>query len=1013
GTYAWTVNLGGGQEDAGWGIAVDSSDNVLVTGQFWGTVDFNPSPHETDSHTAAGHHDIYVTKLNSDGSYGWTVTFGGGFSDKGSDIAADSMGNVFVTGYFEFFADFDPTDGSSDIHYANGPRDIFITKLDPDGGYGWTKTFGGNQWDDSNEIAVDALGSVFFTGFFSGSEGSEIDFDPTEGTDLHTAGKFNKSFVTKLNGDGSYGWTAVLGSTNIVLGYDVAVDSANNVLATGYFSGTADLDPTDGTDPFTAVGNRDFYITKLKPNYAPAIGSVTANPPPPDPVTQGDNLTLTANDVTDVDSSVVKVEFYRDSNNNGNFELYSDTLLGADINGNDGWSLIIPTDSIPFGENLFFVRALDNDGGRSDEKSIAVRINSRPSINSFIDSPDPAPLDSFLTLTADDITDADETGGAKKVEFYRDTNKNGILDIGGSDPDDHLGDDTDGSNGWSWTGLTTGFNHGLNRYFARAQDFDNAWSEVVSTTGHMNYLPIIDSLSGNHKTLTIHDELTLTANDVNDSDGVVTSVEFYQDANDNRIFEAQTDLLLGVDDDGADGWSWTILAGGLPIGEFDFFARAQDNNDAFSDAVTTSATVVSLNIPAGSDLGFYKTVKYTDVNGDLVTFKLNQGTANLYFLSDDLLTKDPHGRTVKIIDGRAELIDIQMLNSDHRTNLSFGVKKGNDVNADGYTTLGGISGNTLGKVIGKRVDLTGEIDLDGSLKSLILHDIYPDAPSQSLSISTGSAAKGLNVKANNIADVVSFNIADTIKSIQVSTFEGGSVTADIILSLRVKQGSLNADVTTDIGPIKSLFAFNDINGDITAVNDSINNIISKNGDINGNILALINIKSVKANKGSISGVMRAQNIKTISAWNLDQAWISVADEIRTVNVKNDVIESYVLAGYDLGMPSAQEAFNRYDTSDDHLLEGGNIRLFKFKGIFQDSYVTAGAMIDQIYIDLFGGAYSGADYSRKDGLLGRISGPQDNIITDNGGVEFGFYYTESITTNLQPKDNFVIMSIPTV
>src|SRR5687767_13565354 len=54
--------------------AADSSGNVYVTGQFQGTVDFDPTA-GVDSHTGAGSNDVFLTKYNADGSYGWTKSW--------------------------------------------------------------------------------------------------------------------------------------------------------------------------------------------------------------------------------------------------------------------------------------------------------------------------------------------------------------------------------------------------------------------------------------------------------------------------------------------------------------------------------------------------------------------------------------------------------------------------------------------------------------------------------------------------------------------------------------------------------------------------------------------------------------------------------------------------------------------------------------------------------------------------------------------------------------------------
>src|SRR5258705_13323068 len=99
-------------------------------------------------------------------------------------------------------------------------------------------------------------------------------------------------------------------------------------------------------------------------NVTPVIGSLS---PTPDPVTRGQNITLTANNVTDADGTIANVEFYRDSNDNGTFEIATDTLLGSDTDSTGGWTWTGSSLAFKAGTNRFFARATDNDGGPRSE----------------------------------------------------------------------------------------------------------------------------------------------------------------------------------------------------------------------------------------------------------------------------------------------------------------------------------------------------------------------------------------------------------------------------------------------------------------------------------------------------------------------------------------------------------------------------------------------------------------------------------------------------------------------
>lgn len=195
GNYVWAKALGGISDDRGQAVSADASGNVYTTGWFNGTADFDPDDVGVFNLTSLGGSDIFVSKLDSGGNFVWARTMGGTVSDVGYGIAVDSSGNVYTTGSFGDTADFDPGEETFNLSSV-GNEDIFISKLDSNGGFVWAKAMGGPSRDYGYDIAVSAAGAVHATGYFQGA----ADFDPGPGTVNLVSAGFEDIFINKLAG---------------------------------------------------------------------------------------------------------------------------------------------------------------------------------------------------------------------------------------------------------------------------------------------------------------------------------------------------------------------------------------------------------------------------------------------------------------------------------------------------------------------------------------------------------------------------------------------------------------------------------------------------------------------------------------------------------------------------------------------------------------------------------------------------------------------------------------------
>lgn len=257
--YRWTRRIGGtpGGVNTAKGVAVDTAGNLYFTGFMWGTINFAEDWGSTDVKVSAGSWDGYVTKVNSDGSYGWTRRFGGGGLDYADDMVIDSAGNLYLAGYFAETANFAADWGGTDVKTTAGSWDAMLIKINADGTYAWTKRWGGAAgWDFAFGIALRPSGNVLVTGTFIGT----VDFAADWGkTDVQTVE--NGAFLLEMTPGGGYVQTRHIASSpggNVSL-RNVQVSSSGTVYLAGNFSNTVDFGAAWGTTEVkTAAGGGGF-----------------------------------------------------------------------------------------------------------------------------------------------------------------------------------------------------------------------------------------------------------------------------------------------------------------------------------------------------------------------------------------------------------------------------------------------------------------------------------------------------------------------------------------------------------------------------------------------------------------------------------------------------------------------------------------------------------------------------------------------------------------------------------
>lgn len=338
--FQWGKAIGGTTDDMANSVATDASGNIYAVGKFTDTVDFDPSSGVTNL-TSAGGFDIFITKTDSNGNFVWAKRIGNLYGNEDAyAIKLDASGNIFISGVYYRECDMDPGAGStiltqipSPLGGASSLNDSFLLKLDANGNFAWARALAKCEYNASprwgnyaNALAIDDLGNVIVTGYFTGRAliadtvyyqanttgagtaadmfimkysssgviqwhkqiGSNTNESPTgiaaNSTGIYLVGHFNgvldfdpsttttanltpaggyDSFLLKLDANGNYVWVKKTTGTADEYGRAVTFDNSGNIVWGGNYAGTVDFDPSAGTNNITSAGNTDNFISKI------------------------------------------------------------------------------------------------------------------------------------------------------------------------------------------------------------------------------------------------------------------------------------------------------------------------------------------------------------------------------------------------------------------------------------------------------------------------------------------------------------------------------------------------------------------------------------------------------------------------------------------------------------------------------------------------------------------------------------------------------------------------------
>ncbi len=268
----YSTYLGGKSADAGHDIAVDSFGNAYVTGAT-GSDDF-PTINAIDPICGNGAGcpptDVFVTKFTASGEIAYSTFLGADLIDQGNGIAVDSGGHVYVTGTISGDKDDFPFTKIFPLDPDTSFIDPFVIKINSLGSaMVYATLLGGNEIEDSYDIAVDAAGNAYVTGI---TRSEDFPVSNAFQAEYGGGGQGGDAFVSKLGpGGDTLIYSTFLGGSNLDWGLNIAVDAKNNA----YVTGRTDSDDFPLKAPFQLEkeNSSDAFVTKFNSNGAMVYSS--------------------------------------------------------------------------------------------------------------------------------------------------------------------------------------------------------------------------------------------------------------------------------------------------------------------------------------------------------------------------------------------------------------------------------------------------------------------------------------------------------------------------------------------------------------------------------------------------------------------------------------------------------------------------------------------------------------------------------------------------------------------
>lgn len=252
-SLAWSTYYGGPQNEYGLSVTTDLLGNAYLAGQTISST--NVATTGAYQTTISGAEDGFIAKFNVMGQRQWATYYGGPSQDYFKSIAFDGVGYIYAAG---------PTYSSSGISSIGshqvvfgGLKDAFLAKFDLNGQRQWATYYGGNNSDESFDVACDKKGGIYLGGRTYSANDIATPGSYRDAYVVYNSFFATNGFLAKFNAAGVRQWGTYHQSDDVA---SIACDTMGNV----YITGTANIDTGVATTHQTTKGDAyDSYLVKF------------------------------------------------------------------------------------------------------------------------------------------------------------------------------------------------------------------------------------------------------------------------------------------------------------------------------------------------------------------------------------------------------------------------------------------------------------------------------------------------------------------------------------------------------------------------------------------------------------------------------------------------------------------------------------------------------------------------------------------------------------------------------